>query len=207
MHTSLLNTPRIGISASQMIEKLQLHFIFSGDHLTCIDTCTGAHHASSEYEKKLFFQSQMERFAHENAQWHVQLVVCKRRIACTWCIAWAWCSIACLAVALVAWWTTSMQNDGSQENQCRVHAHMCAKQLNTLEWNAVMKWWSCGAQETHLCILWEKRRKISCWRVSDPSIMLLHLQCHYITQLMQEYPAKNKAVHHAKFRHTNGWWK
>lgn len=68
MHTSLLNTPRIGISASQMIEKLQLHFIFSGDHLTCIDTCTGAHHASSEYEKKLFFQSQMERFAHENAQ-------------------------------------------------------------------------------------------------------------------------------------------
>ena len=150
MHTSLLNTPRIGISASQMIEKLQLHFIFSGDHLTCIDTCTGAHHASSEYEKKLFFQSQMERFAHENAQWHVQLVVCKRRIA------WAWCIIACLAVAIVAWWTTSMQNDGSQENQCRVHAHMCAKQLNN---HSEILLWSGGhvGPRRHICVFCGKK--------------------------------------------------
>lgn len=60
--------PYVGIQASEMIAKLQLDFIFTGDHLTTIDTCTGEHHASNEYEKKLFFQSQLERFAHENAQ-------------------------------------------------------------------------------------------------------------------------------------------
>lgn len=47
-----------------MIEKLNLDFIFTGDHLTAIDTLTGEHHAANEYEKKLFFQSQMEKFVH-----------------------------------------------------------------------------------------------------------------------------------------------
>jgi hypothetical protein len=67
MHITSSHTPRIGIKASEMIEKLQLDFIFSGDHLTSIDTCTGEYHAASEYEKKLFFQSQMEKFTHEHA--------------------------------------------------------------------------------------------------------------------------------------------
>lgn len=56
--------PYVGIKATEMIEKLHLDFIFSGDSLTAIDTLTGEHHAANEYEKKLFFQSQMEKFIH-----------------------------------------------------------------------------------------------------------------------------------------------
>lgn len=54
--------PYVGIKASEMIEKLHLDFIFTGDCLTAIDTLTGEHHVANEYEKKLFFQSQMEKF-------------------------------------------------------------------------------------------------------------------------------------------------
>lgn len=58
--------PYVGIKASEMIEKLHLDFIFTGDILTAIDTLTGEHHSANEYEKKLFFQSQMEKFLSTN---------------------------------------------------------------------------------------------------------------------------------------------
>lgn len=70
MHISH-HMPYVGIPASAMIAKLQLDFINTADHLTCIDTCTGEHHDANAYEKKLFLQSQMEKFMHTGGQ-HAQ---------------------------------------------------------------------------------------------------------------------------------------
>lgn len=61
MHTTQ-HIPYVGISASEMIERLHISFVFSGDRLTTFNPFTGEHRTPNEYEKKLFFQSKLEEF-------------------------------------------------------------------------------------------------------------------------------------------------
>jgi hypothetical protein len=60
------NLPYVGISANDMIQKLNLNFIMTTQGLKKMHAQTNTMHATTAYEQKLFNQSEWEKTAHGN---------------------------------------------------------------------------------------------------------------------------------------------
>jgi hypothetical protein len=55
------NIPYVGISANEMIKRLDLHFISTREGLKKVDAQSNTVHSTSEYEQKLYLQSEWEK--------------------------------------------------------------------------------------------------------------------------------------------------